>query len=804
VSAWSLIYDGFSPDEEGQREALCTLGNGYLATRGAAPESRADDVHYPGTYGGGCYNRLRDAVDGQTIENESIVNLPNWLPLTFRVEGGPWFGLSDVDVLEYRQELDLRRGVLIRVTRFRDAADRTTRLTQRRFVHMEHEHLCGLQTTLVAEDWSGRIDVRSALDGTVENSGVERYRKLSGRHLRPVLAEAADEETLLLVAETTQSHIRIAEAARTRVLHDHTQVNVDRTLTVEPGWVAHDLVVDVTQDEPVIIDKVVAVYNSRDRAVSEPAVAAVNLLARAGSFDELLDRHVRAWARLWDRCWFEIEDNDETLRVIRLHLFHLLQTVSENSIDLDVGVPPRGLHGEAYRGHILWDELFVFPILNLRFPQITRSLLRYRHRRLPEARWAARQAGYSGAMYPWQSGSDGREENQQIHLNPVSGRWVSDTTHLQRHVGIAVAYNVWQYYQATSNEDFLHHYGAEMILDIARFWASAAVYDHGRDRYVIRGVMGPDEFHTGYPSAPADGINNNAYTNVMAAWVLLRALDVLAILPEQRRSQLTEELGLEPEEISRWEDISGKLFVPFHDGGIISQFEGYEKLEELDWNSYRERFGEIRRLDRILEAENDSPNRYKASKQADVLMLFYLLSADELRELLDHLGYEWDPAVIPRTIDYYLARTSDGSTLSNLVHAWVLARAHRHKALGYFVDALNSDVDDIQGGTTAEGIHLAAMAGSVDVLQRCFAGVEIRGETLRLNPHWPEELGVLEFTMRYRGHILTLRITGKQIRVSADPGVQPPILLCCGDEITELGSGEAVEMRTQSLLARPD
>ena len=325
-------------------------------------------------------------------------------------------------------------------------------------------------------------------------------------------------------------------------------------------------------------------------------------------------------------------------------------------------------------------------------------------------------------MYPWQSGSDGREENQQIHLNPVSGRWVPDTTHRQRHVGIAVAYNVWQHYQATGDEEFIVHYGAEMILDIARFWASAAIYDHGRDRYVIRGVMGPDEFHTGYPAAPEDGIDNNAYTNVMAAWVLLRARDVLAILPDLRRAQLTETLGITPEEISRWDEISRKLYVPFHDGGIISQFEGYEDLDELDWDAYRERFGDIQRLDRILEAEDDSPNRYKASKQADVLMLFYLLSADELAELFEHLGYPFDPDVIPRTIDYYLARTSDGSTLSNLVNAWVLARAHRHEALDYLLEALNSDVADIQGGTTAEGIHLAAMAGSVDVLQRVLRG----------------------------------------------------------------------------------
>ena len=266
-------------------------------------------------------------------------------------------------------------------------------------------------------------------------------------------------------------------------------------------------------------------------------------------------------------------------------------------------------------------------------------------------------------MYPWQSGSDGREENQQTSTSTRSrAAGVPDTTHRQRHVGIAVAYNVWQYYQATSDDDFLHHYGAEMILDIARFWASAAVYDHGRDRYDIRGVMGPDEFHTGYPAAADDGIDNNAYTNVMAAWVLLRALDVAGdrCRSSSGADQLARNWAWTAEEI--WPlggDQPASMFVPFHDGGIISQFEGYDELEELDWNAYRERYGDIQRLDRILEAEDDSPNRYKASKQADVLMLFYLLSADELRELLraPRLPIR-TPDRSRGTIDYYLARTS--------------------------------------------------------------------------------------------------------------------------------------------------
>jgi trehalose 6-phosphate phosphatase len=395
-------------------------------------------------------------------------------------------------------------------------------------------------------------------------------------------------------------------------------------------------------------------------------------------------------------------------------------------------------------------------------------------------------------MYPWQSGSTGREESQRVHLNPLSGRWVPDSTHRQRHVSSAVAHNVWQYYQATGDREFLSYYGAEMILDIARFWSSIATYLPEHDRYAIRGVMGPDEFHTGYPDAPEEGVDNNAYTNVMAAWVLLRAREVLDLLPGARRRALLGMRGIDSTEIARWEDVSRKLVVPFLDGGVIGQFEGYATLAELDWEAYRRRYGDIRRLDRILEAEGDSPNRYKISKQADVLMLFFLLSADELTSLLAHLGYHWDPAVIPRTVDYYLARTSDGSTLSTVVHAWVLARVHRDRALEYFVEALRSDVADVQGGTTPEGIHLAAMAGSVDLLQRCFAGLEIREETLWLDPYWPEALGALEFTVRYREQPLRLHVTGAQVVVSAGTDTTVPVRLCCRQEVAMLGPGETV------------
>ena len=305
--------------------------------------------------------------------------------------------------------------------------------------------------------------------------------------------------------------------------------------------------------------------------------------------------------------------------------------------------------------------------------------------------------------------------------------------------------------------------------------------------------MGPDEYHDACPGRDRPGLDNNAYTNVLTVWVLRRALDALAALPEDRRTELRERLTLTRQEITRFEDVARKMYVPFHEG-VISQFDGYSDLEELDWTRYRERYGDIRRLDRILEAEGDSPNRYKASKQADVLMLFYVLSPDELDDVLRQLGYEHGPALAARTIGYYLPRTCDGSTLSSLVHAWILARTDGDTAWNLFLESLLSDITDAQHGTTAEGVHLGAMAGTVDLVQRCHAGISTRGPTLQLEPRLPTAIGELRLGLRYRGH-WGIDLTCRQdlIRVTLRPGAASPIRVSYRAEETEIQPGASWE-----------
>ncbi|WBO68607.1 glycosyl hydrolase family 65 protein [Streptomyces camelliae] len=552
MSEWTWEWTGYAPGTERLRESLCTLGNGYFATRGALPEHRAGLVHCPGTYAAGCYNRRESTVAGRQVVNEDLVNLPDWLPLRFRLRHaeaawGPWFSSGTHTLLDHTHVLDLCRGTLTRSFRHRGDESGLLGVEQTRLVHMGDPHLAALRTVF-------------------------------------------------------------------------------------------------------------------------------------------------------------------------------------------------------------------------------------------------------GVMYPWQSGSDGREETQEWHLNPASGRWLPDHSRLQHHVGSAVAHNVRRYCEATGDTEYLHTKGAEMLLQIARFWADLAALDPGTGRYRIRGVVGPDEYHDSYPGADRPGLDDNAYTNVTAAWVLTRTLELGRRLPAWRREELFHRVRLDTDELPRWDDVSRRLRVPFHEG-VISQFEGYDGLAELDWDAYRKRYGTIRRLDRILEAEDDTVNRYKASKQADVLMLGYLFSPAEPQARFRRLGYDLDDDVWRTTVDYYLRRTSHGSTLSGLVHGLVLARARRAEAWSYVREALEADIADIQGGTTGEGIHLGAMAGTLDLFQRGLTGLETREDALWLDPVPLPALSEYGFTLRYRGHwgVGVGRRSGL-LEISVPDSEESPIRVMPADRTVTIAPGETCSL----------
>ena len=536
---------------------------------------------------------------------------------------------------------------------------------------------------------------------------------------------------------------------------------------------------DLAPGAPLVVETAVALD------VADGGGRARDALRGAPGFEALRAEHARAWAALWERFAMEVEPREDE-RALRLGAFHLLQTLSPHTAALDVGVPARGWHGEGYRGPVFWDEIFALPVLATRIPEIAREALLYRHRRLDAARRAAREAGLEGAMIPWRSASAGGETTPRHQLNLLSGRWMPDHTELQRHIGAAVALGVRTYVDASGDDAFMAGPGAETICEIARFFASLAS-EAPDGRWDVTGVLGPDEYHTGYPGAGRPGLDDNAYTNVMASWTLAEAGRVLEELAPGDRDALARRIGLGAHEPALWERVSRRLRLCWHQaegGPVISQFAGYGDLEPPE----AIRLPEC--LDWALDAAGDTANAYQAAKQADLLAAFHLLGA-RAGDAFARLGVAVTPALLRRTIEHYRARTAHESSLSCVVRAGALASVDGEEALSSFRHALQTDLCGDR--STAEGIHLGAMAGSIDVLQRRLLGLWVDRGVLRVEPRLPADLGRVRLGLLVRGAALEVEARGGAIpavRVRHLGG--PPLTVRANGSSVSSDAGRAV------------
>ncbi|RKY36318.1 MAG: glycoside hydrolase family 65 protein [Candidatus Omnitrophota bacterium] len=764
---WKIVYKGFEPEQEGLRETICALGNGYLCTRGAAVEAIPSEIHYPGTYIAGVYNRLPTHIAGRTILNEDLINCPNWMYLTFRIGDWEWFCPSSAKILFYQQELDMKQGFLYKKIRFQTHKGFRTRIEEKRIVNMAEPHLVALKYSITPENYSNSITVRTMLDGAMLNMNVERYRQLSFTHWQPYNLGRFGEDGIYLCKKTSSSDIGVCEAAKLRIVCGNKQKNISiEVLKHGKAVIGQEFRIFVEKGKTYDIEKIAAIYTTQDAGIKNPKTAAIKHLKNSKWFNQSLNIHIKAWAQLWDKIDLYIQGDAFSQKILRLHIFHLLQTASKHNVKIDAGFPARGLHGEAYRGHIFWDEIFAMHFFDFNLPDTAKALLMYRYRRLAQAREYAKVNGYKGSMFPWQSGSEGTEETQQIHLNPLSGKWGADHSCLQRHISFAIAYNVWRYYIISGDIEFLINYGAELLFSIAHFGASLTYYSNKDKRYHTKGLMGPDEFHEKLPNAESAGLQDNTYTNFMIVLTLLYAEKMLKIIPEKNKIRLLKKLGIDQAELKFWHKITYRMKIIINEQGIISQFAGYFKLQELDWAYYRKKYKNIHRLDRILKAEGKSPDAYKVAKQADVLMIFYLLPLSEVADILSNLGYKWNKNLLRKNYNYYVKRTSHGSTLSKVVHCYIAHILRKKKeAWDWYREVLESDIYDTQGGTTPEGIHTGVMGGSIDIALRAFAGVEITDDYLKITPKLPECWNKMKFQLCYKGKLINFKLSKSVLNI---------------------------------------
>ena len=760
---WKLEYFDYDPHKERSREALLTIGNGYFGTRGAMEEADANEINYPGTYVAGVYNRLVTHIAGKDVENEDFVNCPNWLPVRFKIEDGPWIDINKAEILDITRTLNFKTGLFTRSMTIKDEEGKISRIESERFASMDNPHIAALRYRVIPQNYSGNITFMSALNGAIENGGVERYKALQSKHLHP-LEQGSDSQIVYLKVKTVQSDIEIAESARLTLTKNGQLINDNLAHTTESGMVFSFGDQYIQQGEVFQLEKIVTLFTSREER--NPLISSLSAAKAAGSYEELLKASAKQYQKIWDEIDILLTGNRLSQKLLRLHLYHLMVSASPHNEKLDAGITARGLHGEAYRGHIFWDELFILPFYDIHFPKTARALLMYRYRRLDKAREYARANGYKGAMFPWQSGSDGSEETQILHLNPVSGEWGPDHSSLQRHVSLAVAYNAWQYFHISEDIGFLERYGMEMILEICRFWESKTQWDETLGRYSIEGVMGPDEFHEKYPGTNKGGLKDNAYTNIMTAWLFKKAGQLYRLLSPEAKENLKKSIHFDEKELEKWEEIRKKLRLVISEEGIIAQYDGWFELKELDWDAYRKKYGNIYRMDRLLKAEGKSADEYKVAKQADMLMTFYNLEKEEVDDLLNDMGYQLPEDYLQKNLKYYLARTSHGSTLSRVVHAQ-LAQMTGDSQLAWelYSDALASDYNDIQGGTTGEGIHAGVMAGTIMIALNTYGGINLKKEHLEIRPQLPDSWEKMNCKLHFKKKKYVLELTNEEVKM---------------------------------------
>ncbi|CAN7455860.1 hypothetical protein [Rhizobacter sp. LjRoot28] len=798
---WRLVFDPPDPATQPQRESLLGLGNGLLFVRAAPPEAAFGGTHehgeaaappprqapgyYPGLYVAGFYNHAVRRIEGRDLPITALARLPDPFGLSFRHEGeATWFGGGHVE--SRRDTLHMAEGVARREWTSADAAGRRTQVVETRAVSMAEAGLAWVHWCVTPLDWSGAVVAGARLQTAVRNAKLSRTAAYEGVHLRvtPMPGVASAPAAMAVRADTLDGrrHVHIANGL----------------VTVPPGEamspperLAADAPLESTQRLHAACGQAFELLlwvrvSPTDGSGPAPADA----MAWSASHATPLDAHREAWKALWERVVAACGDA-ALERALRFAAFHLLQAGSPQAATRDVGLPSRGWQ-EGYFGHVFWDAGFVLPFTCVRLPEVSAGWLEYRSARLGAARRAAQAAGHTGAMFPWRSAVTGDEETPQAQWIPPARRWKSDHTFLQRHIGATIAHDAWLQYLATGDAEHFVHCGGLLIVEIARYWASCAT--EGSDgRLEYHGVMGPDEYHERPPGATRPGLSNNAWTNAMAAWTLRCAAELPAHLDVRHWQALQRHAALPEAEIETWHDASRRIALPRLAGDVLSQFDGFDRLippQDANLPPPESR----QREDWWLMARGDDVNRYQVIKQPDVPMLFHLLGAHGVDDLVRHLGLQLDEGWQARTLAHYLPLVSHESSLSRVVLAGALCAHDPVASWRHFRKALDTDLAAGPGSSTHEGLHLGAMGGCWDVLQRCYLGLWLGPQGIELRPQPPDELDDVTTVVHVRGHRLRLRLRGRRLQLACEAQGPRSLGWRHGERSGVLAAGRSVEL----------
>ena len=737
---WLVEESAFQPAKLNFYETIFTVGNGYQGTRGSLEEGSKGECS--GTFLAGVF----DHHDSTVID---LINAPSWLPLIVWVEGVR-LNMQSCKVLEHRRTLDIRTGLLYRLTRFEDAQGRRTRYESLRYTSFSQQHLCGIRALVTPENYDGEIAVESAIDG--ERFNLDRIPNYANpqdfhpeakwekwaksKHLQTVATTTA-EDAIYLETQTIDTGHCLGYAAALKIADVETQ----RSTRIDYERVSELVSFKAQQGVTYTLDKAVAIYTSRDIAVDQLQYSCVSSLraTQQQGFAAILQEQVAHWAQLWADCDCVIEGDAAATHALRFNIYHLL--IAANPHDPKVNIGAKTLSGEGYKGHVFWDtEIFMLPFFIYTQPTTAKSLLLYRYHTLDSALENAKSNGFKGAQYPWEAADTGAETTPKWTADGAHRIWTGEE---EIHITADVAYGVVTYLTATEDWDFFFDYGAEILFNTARFWESRLEYNDTEDRYELKRVIGPDEFH--------EHVDNNVFTNVMVRWNLQKAVEYYQVLQKEHGAVLARiaaAMDLPADEVARWGQVAEKIFIPFNkEQQLIEQFEGYFQRKEVpitQWDSNN------------MPMYPDGYNHFNADettllKQPDVVMLMYVLP-DEFDDTVKRINYA-----------FYEQRTLHKSSLSPCMHSIMgIEVGDTEKAVPYFMRSAQVDLLDNQGNTEW-GIHAASTSGTWMCAVFGFGGFRVKNQQMTFKPWLPKGWDSLQFKLHWRGDVLSVQVNPQEI-----------------------------------------
>jgi maltose phosphorylase len=737
---WNIIEEGFDPALHKISESIFSIGNGRMGQRANFEESYSGET-LQGNYVAGIYYPDKTRVgwwkNGYPEYFAKILNAVNWIGLEITINGEV-LDLHTAKVLDFKRVLNMQVGTLTRTFTVELKNGNVLDVEAVRFCSIVDDEAGAIKYTLTPQNFEGTVAINSLLDGDVHNQDSnydeQFWNEVDAREVNSFA---------LLTMETKKTGFWVSAGISTQVWQDDVQLG-QPTYHRTDKRVSQQFTAQVKQNQATSIYKLAVNLSSENYPKDDLGKETVKVLERivAKGFEQLLQEQADAWKQKWEHGDVVIEGDVAAQQAIRFNIFQLHQTYTGEDARLNIG--PKGFTGEKYGGSTYWDtEAYCLPFyLATADQQVAKNLLIYRYKHLDKAIENAAKLGFKdgAALYPMVT----------INGEECHNEW--EITFEEIHRNGAIAFAIFNYIRYTGEHSYLAQYGLEVLIGISRFWAQRVNWSIEKEKYVMLGVTGPNEYE--------NNINNNWYTSTIATWCLHYTIEALKQVEEidaERLAAIVSKTKFkEKEEVAAWQDIINKMYYPEDQKlGIFLQQDGYLDKEQVlvkDLPASDRPLNQKWSWDRIL--------RSCFIKQADVLQGIYFFEED------------YDLDTIRRNYDFYEPRTVHESSLSPCVHAIIAAKlGDLDRAYEFYLRTARLDLDDYNNDTE-DGLHITSMAGTWLSVVEGFGGMRIRDNQLHLHPVLPKNWESYAFKIGFRGVTITVKVDHENISLTSNSAGQ--------------------------------